>query len=91
QKKSERELELESRFEQTVKETVDKFQGLNLYVGNLDDSIDDDKPKELFSEFGAIISCKVMRDSSGISKGFGFGGFSTPEEASCAVDAYVVV
>ncbi|KAL6995475.1 poly(A) binding protein Pab2 [Sarracenia purpurea var. burkii] len=85
QKKSERELELKSRFEQTAKETVDKFQGLNLYVKNLDDSIDDDKLKELFSEFGTIISCKVMRDPSGISRGSGFVAFSTPEEASRAL------
>ncbi|GMP45333.1 hypothetical protein CsSME_00013889 [Camellia sinensis var. sinensis] len=60
QKKSERELELKSRFEQTVKEAVDKFQGVNLYIKNLDDSVDDDKLKELFSEFGSITSCKVL-------------------------------
>ncbi|KAI8548661.1 hypothetical protein RHMOL_Rhmol07G0291600 [Rhododendron molle] len=85
QKKSERELELKSRFEQTAKEAVDKFQGLNLYVKNLDDSIDDDKLKELFLEFGTITSCKVMRDPSGVSRGSGFVAFSTPEEASRAL------
>lgn len=85
QKKSERELELKSRFEQTAKEAVDKFQGVNLYVKNLDDGIDDDKLKELFSEFGTITSCKVMRDPSGISRGSGFVAFSTPEEASRAL------
>lgn len=61
QKKSERELELKARFEQSMKETVDKFQGVNLYVKNLDDSIDDEKLKELFSEFGTITSCKVSK------------------------------
>ncbi|XP_058222085.1 polyadenylate-binding protein 8-like [Rhododendron vialii] len=85
QKKSERELELKSQFEQTAKEAVDKFQGLNLYVKNLDDSIDDDKLKELFLEFGTITSCKVMRDPSGVSRGSGFVAFSTPEEASRAL------
>nr|GMC50471.1 polyadenylate-binding protein 2-like [Ipomoea batatas] len=59
QKKSEREQELKSKFEQVAKETVDKYQGLNLYVKNLDDSIDDDKLKELFAEYGTIKSCKV--------------------------------
>ena len=59
QKKSERELELKHRFEQSVKETVDKFQGLNLYIKNLDDNIGDDELKELFSPFGTITSCKV--------------------------------
>ncbi|MFQ6642171.1 hypothetical protein Gotur_017894 [Gossypium turneri] len=85
QKKSEREHELKSRFEQTVKEAADKLKGMNLYVKNLDDSIDDEKLKELFSEYGKIISCKVMRDPSGVSKGSGFVAFSTPEEASRAL------
>ncbi|KAJ0785631.1 hypothetical protein HanOQP8_Chr02g0045401 [Helianthus annuus] len=84
-KKSERELELKSRFEQTAKEAVDKFQGVNLYVKNLDDSVDDDKLKELFSDYGTITSCKVMRDPSGISRGSGFVAFSSSEEASRAL------
>ncbi|GMP38369.1 hypothetical protein CsSME_00009634 [Camellia sinensis var. sinensis] len=85
QKKSERELELKNRFEQTVKEAADKSQGLNLYFKNLDDSIGDDKLKELFSRFGIITSYKVMRDPSGVSRGSGFVAFSTPEEASRAL------
>ncbi|XP_010263472.1 PREDICTED: polyadenylate-binding protein 2-like [Nelumbo nucifera] len=85
QKKSEREQELKGRFEQSMKEAVDKFQGVNLYVKNLDDSISDEKLKELFSEFGTITSCKVMRDPNGISKGSGFVAFTTPEEASRAL------
>lgn len=59
QKKSEREQELKNKFEQSAKEAVDKYQGLNLYVKNLDDSIDDEKLKELFTEFGTITSFKV--------------------------------
>ncbi|KAK6136887.1 hypothetical protein DH2020_029373 [Rehmannia glutinosa] len=85
QKKSERELELKNRFEQSVKEAVDKSQGSNLYVKNLDDSFGDDKLKELFSPFGSITSCKVMRDPKGISRGSGFVAFSSPEEASRAI------
>ncbi|CAI0424674.1 unnamed protein product [Linum tenue] len=86
QKKSEREQELKGRFEQTMKEAVDKYQGLNLYIKNLDDSISDEKLKELFSEFGTVTSCKVVRDPSGISKGSGFVAFATPEEASRAIN-----
>ena len=85
QKKSERENELRRRFEQTVKESVDKYQGVNLYLKNLDDTINDEKLRELFSEFGSITSCKVMRDPNGISRGSGFVSFSTPEEASRAL------
>ncbi|KAI0518927.1 hypothetical protein KFK09_006364 [Dendrobium nobile] len=85
QKKSEREQELKGRFEQNMKETADKYQGVNLYLKNLDDSIGDEKLTELFSEFGSITSCKVMRDPSGISRGSGFVAFSSPKEASRAL------
>lgn len=85
QKKSEREMELKNRYEQSAKEAVDKSQGLNLYIKNLDDSISDDKLKEMFSTYGTITSCKVMRDPSGVSKGSGFVAFSSPEEASRAL------
>lgn len=60
QKKNEREFELKGRFEQSMKEANDKYQGLNLYIKNLDDSISDEKLKELFSDFGTITSCKVF-------------------------------
>eukprot|EP00258_Populus_trichocarpa_P001840 XP_002301171.2 polyadenylate-binding protein 2 [Populus trichocarpa] len=84
QKKSERELELKGRFEQSL-ESVEKYQAVNLYIKNLDDSVNDEKLKELFSDFGTITSCKVMHDPSGISRGSGFVAFSTPEEASRAL------
>ncbi|WOK96872.1 polyadenylate-binding protein 2-like isoform X4 [Canna indica] len=84
-KKSERELELKEKFDQSAKETVDKYQGLNLYLKNLDDSIGDDKLRELFFGFGTITSCKVMREPNGISKGSGFVAFSAPEEAARAL------
>ncbi|XP_076915893.1 polyadenylate-binding protein 2-like [Bidens hawaiensis] len=85
QKKHEREQELKQKFEQSMKEAVDKSQGLNLYIKNLDDTIDDENLKELFSSFGTITSYKVMRDPNGASKGSGFVAFSTPEEASRAL------
>lgn len=59
QKKTEREVELKEKFEHSMKEASDKFQGVNLYIKNLDDSIDDEKLKELFSEYGTVTSCKV--------------------------------
>ncbi|GLJ31443.1 hypothetical protein SUGI_0630970 [Cryptomeria japonica] len=87
QKKYEREAELRARFEQLRKERIEKFQGGNLYVKNLDDSIDDDKLKELFSEYGTITSCKVMRDPQGQSRGSGFVAFTSSEDANRAVIA----
>ncbi|KAJ0233354.1 Polyadenylate-binding protein 4 [Hirschfeldia incana] len=85
QKKSEREVELSRRYDEqggVVRETGNKFDGLNLYVKNLDESVTDEKLRELFAEFGTITSCKVMRDPSGTSKGSGFVAFSATSEAS---------
>ena len=58
-KKHEREQTLKQRFEQSMKEAVDKSQGLNLYIKNLDDTVDDEGLKELFSSYGIITSRKV--------------------------------
>jgi len=85
QKKNEREQELKQKFEQSMKEAVDKSQGLNLYIKNLDDTVTDESLKEFFAPFGTITSCKVMRDPNGTSKGSGFVAFSTSEEASRAL------
>lgn len=39
--------------------SVLSFQGVNLYVKNLDDSIDDEKLRKEFSPYGVITSAKV--------------------------------
>ncbi|CAM6036437.1 unnamed protein product [Sphagnum compactum] len=85
QKKSEREAELRAKFEQERKERIEKYQGVNLYLKNLDDTFDDEKLRELFTDFGTITSCKVMRDPQGQSRGSGFVAFSSAEEATRAV------
>ena len=84
QKKAERQQELKRRFEQLKIERMNRYQGVNLYVKNLDDTIDDDRLRKEFSPFGTITSAKVMMED-GRSKGFGFVCFSSPEEATKAV------
>jgi polyadenylate-binding protein len=64
QKKHEREEELRKSYEAARIEKASKYQGVNLYVKNLDDDVDDEKLRELFAPFGAITSAKVMRDSA---------------------------
>ncbi|XP_027366152.1 polyadenylate-binding protein 3 [Abrus precatorius] len=86
QRKAEREAELKAKFEQERINRFDKLKGANLYLKNLDDSFSDEKLKNLFSEFGTITSCKVMLDSHGHSKGSGFVAFSSPEEATKALN-----
>ncbi|KAF8403598.1 hypothetical protein HHK36_011702 [Tetracentron sinense] len=86
QRKVEREVELKAKYEQERNGRLEKLQGANLYLKNLDDSINDENLKELFSEFGTITSCKVMLDPQGLSRGSGFVAFSTPEEATRAVN-----
>jgi len=85
QKKQEREKELKDMFEKLKRERMSKFQGVNLYVKNLDESIEDATLREEFAVAGTITSAKVMRDEKGASKGFGFVCFATPDEATKAV------
>lgn len=85
QKKHEREEELRKQYEAARLEKMSKYQGVNLYIKNLDDDVDDDKLREEFSEHGTITSAKIMRDEIGKSKGFGFVCFSSPDEATKAV------
>ncbi|MFS7945817.1 putative RNA recognition motif domain, nucleotide-binding alpha-beta plait domain superfamily [Helianthus anomalus] len=61
-------------------EAVDKSQGLNTYLKNLDDTVTDESLSEYFAPFGTITTCKVMRDPNGTSKGSGFVTFSTFDE-----------
>lgn len=85
QKKAEREEELRRQYEAAKMEKLSKYQGVNLYIKNLEDDVDDEKLRAEFEPFGTITSCKVMRDEKGSSKGFGFVCFSSPDEATKAV------
>lgn len=85
QKRSERERELRNKFEQLKIERLNKYQGVNLYVKNLDDQLSDEELREAFGAYGTITSSRIMRDPAGLSRGFGFVCFSTPEEANKAV------
>merc|ERR1711871_1228143 len=85
QKKAERSREIKSKLDQLRGERISKFQGMNLYVKNVDDKVSDELFRETFAPYGTITSAKVMRDESGESKGFGYVCYSTQEEATKAV------
>ena len=59
QKKAERQAELKEKFERMKMERINRYQGVNLYVKNLDDIIDDERLRKEFSQFGTITSAKV--------------------------------
>jgi polyadenylate-binding protein len=87
QKKNEREEELKKQYEKMKEEKLNKYQGVNLYIKNLDESVTDEVLREKFSPFGTITSAKVMCDekNDNKSRGFGFDCFSSPDEATKAV------
>lgn len=59
----------------------------NVFIKNLDPTIDSKDLFDTFSIFGNIISCKVVTDrTSGASKGYGFVHFETQEAANEAID-----
>lgn len=85
QSRARRHALLKAKFENINAENKNKHQGVNLYIKNLDDEIDDGMLRELFEPFGTITSAKVMKNDKEQSKGFGFVCFASPENASKAV------
>lgn len=81
QKKNERRQRLRKEWEQ---QKLNKYQGINLYVKNIEDEIDDERFRKEFGAFGNVVSHKIMAEN-GSSKGFGFVCYSSPEEASRAI------
>ncbi|EXB75946.1 putative polyadenylate-binding protein [Morus notabilis] len=88
QTKSERKQILRREYEEKRKEQILKYKNSNVYLKNIDEDVTDEELREHFTQCGAVTSAKIMRDDKGISKGFGFICFSTPEEASKAVNTF---
>jgi polyadenylate-binding protein len=87
QKKNERSREIKTRLDALNHERVSKYQGMNLYVKNIADTVNDEQFRETFAPYGTITSARIMKDMSDLkaSRGFGFVCYSSPEEATRAV------
>jgi polyadenylate-binding protein len=85
EKAAQRRSKLKAQFDKIKQDQILKYQNVNLYIKNLDDTISEEKLKQIFEPFGVITSHKLMCDDKGVSKGFGFVCYTTPEEATKAV------
>lgn len=57
-----------------------------MFLQNLDKDIDNKALHDTFSAFGNILSCKVVLDPLGASKGYGFVHYENGEAASMAIE-----
>jgi len=74
------------------KASSDKKQldvGANLFIGNLDDNVDERLLYDTFSAFGIMsTTAKVARDpATGTSKGYGFVSFTDFESSDAAIES----
>ena len=59
---------------------------MRIYVGNLSFNTEEQGLQDLFGQFGAVDSVRLIRDqATGRSRGFGFVEMATPEDAEQAI------
>ena len=60
---------------------------MNIYVGNISHSSTEDGIKQLFEQFGAVSSVKIIKDKfTGSSRGFAFVEMASADEAKRAIE-----
>lgn len=61
---------------------------VHIYAGNLNYRMSEGSLRELFEQYGEVVSVKIIKDRvSGRSKGFGFVEMPKPEEAESAIQS----
>ncbi|KAM9296256.1 deleted in azoospermia-like [Gastrophryne carolinensis] len=58
-----------------------------IFVGGIDLRIDQHEIKDFFSKYGSVKNVKIIRDASGVSKGYGFVYFYDDVEVQKIVDS----
>lgn len=64
---------------------VSKNDQANIFIKNLPPQLTPQDFEKLFQPFGTILSSKISYDFNGVSRGYGFIQYSSPEEADLAV------
>lgn len=60
---------------------------MNIYIGNISHSSTEEGLKQLFEQFGAVSSAKIIKDKfTGNSRGFAFVEMADAEEAKRAIE-----
>jgi len=60
---------------------------MNIYVGNLNYRLQEEDLKEVFGEYGEVVSVKIIADKyTGQSKGFGFVEMTNEEDGLRAIE-----
>lgn len=70
----------------TKKEDRENMQKGNLFVKDLESSVDQKELSDLFSRCGNVDSCKVELFNDGTSRGYGFVHFENEEDAKRAIN-----
>jgi RNA recognition motif-containing protein len=58
---------------------------MKLHIGNLSASVTESELKDLFVPIATPTTVEVIRDHSGMSKGFAFAEFATDDEAKAVI------
>lgn len=73
--------------EQTESKPESTVDSVTLHVGNLSYQTTSENLTKAFSEYGNVISSRIIKRVSGTSKGFGFVEMDTRESGQKAIDA----
>lgn len=60
----------------------------NLYISNLPLSMDEQELENMLKHFGQVISTRILRDSSGVSRGVGFARMESKEKCDAVISHF---
>ena len=70
----------------SVEINLTKEVGANIYVGNLSQGVTEEELRQLFMQFGQVVSVSIIKDKySGQSRGFGFVEMPAKSEGEAAI------